>query len=544
LVIPYTVSLKGNVLGQYPPQDELTESWNETIRNFYRFQTSYTKTIAKHTAKILVGYQGEDNTNSSFFGAKQGFTLGKYYLSNGLGTSATSGGGANSWAMMSGYGRINYDFDQKYILEVNGRYDGSSRFTESNRWGFFPSASAGWVVSQENFMKSTKKVIDLLKFRVSYGLLGNQDIGNYPYTATINPGYSYYLGDGKELADGVAQIALSNNDISWEMSKQFNVGLDLSMFKDKLTLTADYYVKNVYDMLLRFPLPYYAGQQPAFTNAGDMENKGWEIALGYRNKVNEFNYGITLSVNDNRNKITNLNGLNSQDRTMVEGYPNGGIWGYLSDGYYQNNDDVANSPKLSGAARPGFLKYKKVFQGEGVDPMLIDQRDQVYLGDPFPHYEFGANLTASWRSFDFTAFIQGIGQRSAFLSGVGLRPFANGANLFRHQVDYWTPDNPNAAYPILVPEANSADNFVRSDKWVRNAYYARLKNVVIGYTLPKQAAQKLKLANVRFYLSGQNLFTLSDFYPGYDPEVSYGGSVGGEFYPIMQTYTFGLNVNF
>lgn len=544
LIIPYTVSLKGNVLGQYPPQDELTESWNETIRNFYRFQTSYTKTIAKHTAKILVGYQGEDNTNSSFFGAKQGFTLGKYYLSNGLGTSATSGGGANSWAMMSGYGRINYDFDQKYILEVNGRYDGSSRFTESNRWGFFPSASAGWVVSQENFMKSTKKVIDLLKFRVSYGLLGNQDIGNYPYTATINPGYSYYLGDGKELADGVAQIALSNNDISWEMSKQFNVGLDLSMFKDKLTLTADYYVKNVYDMLLRFPLPYYAGQQPAFTNAGDMENKGWEIALGYRNKVNEFNYGITLSVNDNRNKITNLNGLNSQDRTMVEGYPNGGIWGYLSDGYYQNNDDVANSPKLSGAARPGFLKYKKVFQGEGVDPMLIDQRDQVYLGDPFPHYEFGANLTASWKSFDFTAFIQGIGQRSAFLSGVGLRPFANGANLFRHQVDYWTPDNPNAAYPILVPEANSADNFVRSDKWVRNAYYARLKNVVLGYTLPKKAAQKLKLANVRFYLSGQNLFTLSDFYPGYDPEVSYGGSVGGEFYPIMQTYTFGLNVNF
>ncbi|MBC7617265.1 MAG: TonB-dependent receptor [Pedobacter sp.] len=544
LITPYTVSLKGAVLGAYPPQDGLTESWSQTIRNFYRFQTSYAKSIAKHNAKILVGYQAEDNNNSSFFGSKQGFTLGRYYLSNGLGLSATSGGGASSWAMMSGYGRINYDFDQKYLLEVNGRYDGSSRFTESNRWGFFPSASAGWVISQENFMSSTKKFIDLLKLRVSYGLLGNQDIGNYPYTATINTGYSYYLGDGKQLADGVAQVALSNSDISWERSKQFDVGVDLSMFKDKLTLTADYYVKKIDDMLLRFPLPYYAGQQPAFTNAGDMENKGWEVAIGYKNKIKEFNYGITVSVNDNRNKITNLNGLNSQDRTMVEGYPNNGIWGYLSDGYYQNIDDVANSPRLSGAARPGFVKYKKVFEGAGVDPLLIDSRDQVYLGDPFPHYEYGVNLTTSWKNFDFTAFIQGIGQRSAFLSGVGLRPFANGANLFRHQIDYWTPDNPNAAYPILVPEANSADNFVRSDKWVRNAYYSRLKNVVLGYNLPKQFSQKLKLTNVRFYISGQNLFTLSKFYPGYDPEVSYGGSVGGDFYPIMQTYTFGLNVNF
>ena len=544
LVTPYTVSLKGAVLGAYPPQDGLTESWSQTIRNFYRFQTSYVKSIAKHTATVLVGYQGEDNNNSSFFGSKQGFTLGRYYLSNGLGLSATSGGGASSWAMMSGYGRVNYDFDQKYLLEVSGRYDGSSRFTESNRWGFFPSASAGWVISRENFMSSTKNVIDLLKLRVTYGLLGNQDIGNYPYTATINTGYGYYLGDGKQLADGVAQVALSNSDISWERSKQFDVGVDLSMFKDKLTLGASYYVKKIEDMLLRFPLPYYAGQQPAFTNAGDMENKGWEVAIGYKNNIRDFNYGITVSVNDNRNKITNLNGLNSQDRTMVEGYPNNGIWGYLSDGYYQNIDDVAKSPRLSGAARPGFVKYKKVFEGAGVDPLLIDARDQVYLGDPFPHYEYGVNLTAGWKNFDFTAFIQGIGQRSAFLSGVGLRPFANGANLFRHQVDYWTPDNPNAAYPVLVPEANSADNFVRSDKWVRNAFYSRLKNVVLGYNLPKQFSQKLKLANVRFYVSGQNLFTLSNFYPGYDPEVSYGGSVGGDFYPIMQTYTFGLNVNF
>jgi len=544
LITPYTVSLKGNVLGTYPPQDGLTESWSQTIRNFYRLQTSYQKTFNKHSAKILVGYQAEDNNNSSFFGAKQNFTLGRYYLSNGEGKSATSGGGANSWAMMSGYGRINYNFDQKYLLEVNGRYDGSSRFTSSNRWGFFPSASAGWVISQESFMQKTKNYLDLLKVRVSYGLLGNQDIGNYPYTATVNTGYGYYLGDAKVLADGVAQVALSNSDITWEKSKQFNVGVDLSMFKDKLSLTADYYIKTIDDMLLRFPLPYYAGQQPAFTNAGSMENKGWEISLGYKNKIRDVNYGITVSVNDNRNKITDLNGLNSQDKTQVVGYPNNGVWGYLSNGYYQDLNDVATSPRLSGAARPGFVKYKKLFEGTGVDPLLIDPRDQVYLGDPFPHYEYGVNLTAGYKNFDVSAFIQGIGQRSAFLSGIGLQPFANGANLFRHQLNSWTPDNPNAEYPILVPSANSSDNFVRSDKWVKNAFYSRLKNVVVGYNIPKQFTQKLKIANLRVYASGQNLFTLSKFYDGYDPEVSYGGSLGGEFYPIMQTYTFGVNVSF
>lgn len=236
LIKPYIVSLKGQLLGSYPAQDDLTESWNQTVRNFYRFQTSYEKSINKHNAKIIVGYQGEDNTNSSFFGAKQGFTLDRYYLNNGLGASATSGGGANEWAMMSGYGRINYNFDEKYLLEVNGRYDGSSRFPKgNNRWGFFPSASAGWIISQENFMSKTKNVVDLLKLRASYGLLGNQDIGNYPYTATINNGYSYYLGDDKALADGVAQIALANENISWESSTQFNVGIDGSFFKDKLT---------------------------------------------------------------------------------------------------------------------------------------------------------------------------------------------------------------------------------------------------------------------------------------------------------------------
>ncbi len=394
-------------------------------------------------------------------------------------------------------------------------------------------------------MESINHNIDILKLRVSYGLLGNQDIGNYPYTATVNTGYGYYLGDNKELTSGVAQTSLSNSNIGWESSKQFDVGVDLSMCNDKLTLTADYYIKNVYNMLLRFPLPYYAGMQPAYSNAGDMENKGWEISIGHKNRINEFSYGVTFTLNDNQNKITNLNGLNSQDKSMVEGYPNNGIWGYLTDGYYNSWEDITR--KLSYASKstwPGYVKYKKVFQGEGVDPLTIDSRDQVSFGDSFPHLEYGLTLTSAWKNFDFTAFIQGVGKRSNFMSGIGLKPFSNGANLFRHQLDYWTEENQNAAYPILVPENNSADNFVRSDKWVKDASYGRLKNVVLGYTFSKDLTKKMGLGSLRVYISGQNLVTVSNFYKGYDPEVNYSGTLGGEFYPIMQTYTVGLDLKF
>ena len=544
LTTPYTTSLKGQVMGTYPAEDGLNESWNQTIRNYYLAQGSYDMTINDHYAKVLVGFQAEDSEYSSFYGAKKGFDLGRYYLDNGDGATATSGGGANSWAMMSGFARLNYNYKQKYLLEVTGRYDGSSRFTKANRWGFFPSVSAGWVMSQENFLQQASDYLDILKLRVSYGLLGNQNIGNYPYAAVINPGYGYYLGDKKELVPGVAQTSLSNADISWEKSRQLDFGVDLSLWNGLLAVTADYYIKDVYDMLMRFPLPYYAGMQPAYTNAGDMTNKGWEISISHKNQIGDFNYGVTFTLNDNRNKVTNLNGLNSQDKTLVEGYPSQGIWGYLTDGYYLDWDDVANSPKLSNSARPGFVKYKKVYQGEGVDPLLIDSRDMVYLGDPFPHFEYGVNLTAGWKNFDFTAFIQGVGQRSTYMSGIGLKPFSNGANLFRHQMDSWTPDNLDAEYPILVPEANSADNYVKSDKWVKDASYCRLKNVVLGYTLPQDITKKMGIGSLRVYVSGQNLLTFSKFFDGYDPEVSYSGSQGGEFYPIMQTFTFGIDLKF
>ena len=544
VIQPYTVSLAGQVMGQYPNEDRVSESWSESVRNYYKIQASYEKTMRKHYGKLMAGFQAEDNDYSDFGAARKFFDLGKWYLGNGDSSTATNSGNASSWSMMSWFGRFNYNYDEKYLLELDGRFDGSSRFTKGNRWGFFPAVSAGWVISREPFMDWARKSVDLLKLRASYGTLGNQNIGNYPYAAVINPGYSYYFGDEKEISNGVAQTALSNPNIGWEKSSQFNIGIDLTMFNGALSFTGEYYYKKVYDMLMKFALPYYAGMQPPYTNAGDMRNSGWEVAVTYKGHVSDFEYGATLTLNDNRNKITNLNGLNSADKTLMEQYPLNGIWGYKTNGYYTDWDDVASSPKLSNAARPGFVKYEKVNSAEGTDPMVIDSNDQVYLGDPFPHYEYGVNLFCKWKGFDFTAFFQGVGQRKVFMSGVGLKPFANGANLFKHQLDSWTEDNPNAAYPILVPEANAGDNYVRSDKWVRSGAYCRLKNMVLGYTLPKKVVQSIGINNLRVYVGAQNLFTIDNFYKGYDPEVSYGGSVGGEFYPIMQTFTFGLDVKF
>lgn len=544
VVQPYTVSLQGQVMGKYPNEDRVSESWGETVRNYYRTQGSYERTMGKHYAKVLVGFQAEDNDYSDFSGSRKDFELGKWYLSNGDASTATAEGGASGWSMMSWFGRINYNFDQKYLLELNGRYDGSSRFSKGNRWGFFPSVSAGWVVSSEPFMKWAEQSLDQLKLRASYGVLGNQNIGNYPYAAVISSGYSYYLGDNKDISNGVAQTSLSNSNIGWEKSSQFDLGIDASFWNGKLTFTGDYYYKKVYNMLMKFPLPYYAGMSPAFTNAGDMRNQGWEVSLTYKGKFHDLDYGATVTLSDNRNKITNLNGLNSSDKSLMENYPLNGIWGYRTNGYYSDWDDVSNSPKLSNAARPGFVKYVKVNNAEGTDPLIIDSNDQVYLGDPFPHYEYGVNLFAKWRGFDATIFIQGVGQRKTYMSGVGLKPFANGANLFTHQLDSWTSDHQDAAYPILVPEANSSDNFQKSDKWVKNGAYCRLKNIVIGYSLPKTVLGKIGIQSLRFYVAGQNLLTFDNFYKGYDPEVSYGGSVGGEFYPVMQTFTFGLDIKF
>ncbi|GHS91690.1 SusC/RagA family TonB-linked outer membrane protein [Bacteroidia bacterium] len=532
---------RGVYLGQAPlTMEGLTETWDENIRNYYRLQANYRFNVKEHAIQALGGFQAEDNTYTNMNIGKGGFDFPGYeYLSNGTG-QASATGGATDWAMASFYARLNYVYANKYLLEVNGRWDASSRFARDLRWSLFPSVSAGWVISEENFIKEIA-VLTHAKIRASYGLLGNQNLNsNYPAWATVSPGYSYWFN--KTLNSGVAVVNMSNPDITWEKSSQLDFGLDLGLWRNRLSFTGDFYIKDVNDMLMTFPPPYFQGLNAAYSNAARMRNTGWEVAVNYKGRAGSVNYGISLLLDDVRNEVLDLKGRTYQDKTIVEGYPYKGQWGYQTDGYFQTIEETLDGAYFATKIpKIGYVKY--VNQNPDEDN-IIDQDDMVYLGDPFPHYNFGVKLNADWKGIDALVFIQGVGQRAAFMSGIGLVPFSNGSSLFSHQLDSWSIDNRNAAYPILLPEANAGDNFQKSDKWVRSGAYGRLKTVEIGYTLPAALTKKWQIDNIRLFFNGQNLLTISDFYKGYDPEVEYAGSLGGEFYPVMRTFTFGLDIKF
>lgn len=513
----------------------------QTLRNFYKIQGSYEKLFAKkHFVKLLAGFQAEDSTNESWESSKGGFEIPGYeYFSNATGDPLTSGS-MNDWALASFFGRLNYNYDEKYLLEVSARSDASSRFAKHLRWATFPSVSLGWVFTKEAFASSFNEVLTMGKLRASYGILGNQNLSdNYPAYSRVNTGYSYW--HNSSLSPGVAITTMSNPDITWEKSTQFNVGLDLSFWGGKLNVVGDFYIKDITDMIMKFPAPYYIGLQPAFTNAASMQNIGWDLAISYKGKIgSQFNYSASLILDDTRNKIKDLKGQTYQDLSYVVGYPAGGHWGYVTDGYYQNEEEVANHPYFDlEKPKVGFTKYVDQ-DGDGV----ITQEDRVYLGDPFPHYNFGVKLFGEYKGFDLNLFIQGVGEQAKYMSGIGVAPFLNGAGMFAHQTDTWSEDNRNAAYPILLPINNVQHNYDKSDRLVRSGAYARLKNVELGYRLPSAFMKKMKMNSVRVFASAQNLFTLSDYVKGFDPEASVTGTYGGEFYPIMQTFTFGLDIKF
>lgn len=533
---------KGNLGGVVPlsyDNNQLTEAWEETVRNQYLIQATFDKTFLEaHQVKILGGFQAEDNAYSAFNVTRQNFEFPGYEeMSNGIG-EPTAKGTANDWAMVSAFSRFNYVYKDKYLLELNGRWDASSRFRKEHRWKLFPSASVGWVFTQEEFLKSNP-TLSFGKLRASYGILGNQNLpDNYPGWATVDPGYSYWFN--KELNPGVAITTDSNPDITWEKSTQLDIGLDLMFLNNSLSFTGDFYVKKITDMLMKFPPPYFNGLKESYTNAASMRNTGWEIAITYRNNIKDVNYSVSLVLDDNRNKVLDLKGRTYQDKSIVVGYPYGGHWGYRTDGYFQTMNDILESPYFATSTPDlGYVKYV-----DQDDNDIIDANDMVYLGDAFPHYNYGVKLNASWNGFDALVFIQGVGQRSTYLSGIGLVPFSNGSTLFSHQADFWTPENRNATYPVLLPAANSNLNFQKSDKWVKNGAYGRLKTVELGYTLPVSVSKKMQISSFRLFVSGQNLLTISDFYKGYDPEVSVGGDQGGEFYPVMKLFTFGVDIKF
>jgi hypothetical protein len=298
-------------------------------------------------------------------------------------------------------------------------------------------------------------------------------------------------------------------------------------------------------MLQLDAVPTYVGLNAPFINIGSMENNGWELGLGWRSKINKLSYNVQVNVSDVKNKVVDLGGKQyiAGSRITKEGYPLDSYYGYEALGLFQSKDEVDNAPTHFANTKAGDIRYRDVSGPNGTPDNKIDAFDRVVLGHYFPRYEYSANLGAQFMGFDLTAFFQGVGKRNNYLSGTGSQPFYSlsfQGTMFEHQKNFWSPENPGAAYPRLTPNSIT-NNYLTSSYWMKSGAYLRLKNLVFGYTLPQYLSQKARIKSVRLYVSGQNLVTWSNFFPGFDPEQR---DTGGEFYPIMKTYTVGLNINF
>jgi TonB-linked SusC/RagA family outer membrane protein len=522
----------------------------------------YSKKISDHTFKVQLGVSSENYT-------QRGFTLQKTLTDPLLGTPTTgtivdavnsnNSIGVNSNSLLSVFGRVNYSYKDKYLLEGVFRNDASSKFARGNRASFFPSVSAGWIVSEESFMQNIKNTVNTLKLRASYGIVGNQNVNNYQYQTTYFNYASAYGFDKTPV--GGAGTRLSNHDLTWERAASFNLGLDVGLFNDKLTATLEYFNKTTSNILQpRQDIPLIFGAASPDYNVAKVRAKGWEASLTYNLRGQNVTQSFSVNVADNQNTLLQLTGNTKQQIYNQDvfqlirrvGQPVTQYYGYETNGFFQNQADIDNSPKMAGASvQPGDLKFKDL-NNDGI----IDDKDKAILGNPFPRYTFGFTYRIAYKGFDMSLFIQGVGKRDAFLRGELVEPFhyGYGATVYEHQTDIWSPSNPDARYPILANIGSPSNTYnwrTGSDLYKYNAAYARLKNVNIGYTFPTRISKKIGMERLRLSLIGQNLLTLSKL-NFIDPETSEFGnnldpkssSNSARQYPMAVFYGAGIDITF
>lgn len=474
------------------------------------------------------------------------------YYNTSVSTNTVLGDKIEPWAMMSYFGRINYGYADKYLLEANIRYDGSSRLAPDKRWRAFPSVSAAWRLNQEQWFRVDW--ISNFKFRASWGQLGNGAVlGLYDYMPLITKGSKdseNYLGE-----NAFFQKQLASKDKTWEVISTTNIGVDLGFLNNRLTTTFEYYWKYNDDMLAALQLPHTIGIDVPNVNVGKLKTWGWDFEISWRDKIKDFNYQISFNLSDSDNKLLRYDGastIKAGSVELLEGYSLNTIWGYKTDGYWSSRDEYLqykkdhpgyqsfNDGKVSG----GDVKY--VAQGKadhmiGVGGATPDNPgDLVYLGNSNGRYAYGINLSAQWKGFDFSIMFQGIGQRDILISPEAFVPFYRSYQMpWTIHRDFWTEDNQDAYWPRLYNYNGNAFNFEASDKWIQDASYIRLKNLTFGYTLP---ISKKYIEKLRIYVTGSDLWEHSGLLEVFDPEVTNG--INRNFYPFFRSWTFGLNLTF
>ena len=526
-------------------------------------QTDFDYTINRHRISGVVGMEQEVYVERNFEASRNNLSTEKDPTLN-LGDASTmsNDSDATQWALRSGFGRLSYNFDERYLLEMNLRYDLSSRFHKDNRGGWFPSFSAGWRLSEESFMAATRRVVDNLKLRASYGMLGNQYVGssNYPYLGVLETYSSDISLIGGNATTGYIQSILANPNLTWEQIKMLDIGIDASFFNNRLSLTFDWYDKNTDRTLLKRTYPAQIGSDWPEENLGSVNNRGWEIDINWQDRIGEISYGIGFNLSDVKNKITSL-GDTTADLSGYQirrvGDPIDAFYGYIATGLMMPEDfdlydeatqkyELPNIPVVTGYDyEPGDIKYLDISGPDGVpDGRISPEYDRVVIGSNIPRYTYSLRGNLAWRNLDFSFLLQGVGKCDGYLTGSARHAFQDQAGYPQkvHLERYHVVNNPdpNASYPRLTYNT-SFNQSTFSTFWLEDASYLRLKNIQIGYTLPKKWVSKAHINNCRFYVSIDNLFTKSDFFYAYDPETPI--SSGG-YYPQVKTFVFGLNISF
>ncbi|WP_299232010.1 TonB-dependent receptor [uncultured Bacteroides sp.] len=534
------------------PNSLQRERYND-FHDLFEATINYTFELdGKHDFSLLGGTSYENYKKNQMSATATDMNSNDFFTFNAYDTSLASNtvisDNISPWAMMSYFGRINYSFKDRYLLEMNVRYDGSSRLAPERRWRAFPSVSAAWRLSEESWFGLD--FVDNLKIRASWGQLGNGAVlGLYDYIPMLNSGN--YLSEKFYYQSTLASI-----DKTWEIIETTNIGLDWGFFNNRLTGSFDYYWKYNNDMLSNLQLPSQIGVGVPKLNVGRLKTWGWDFNIGWKDKIKDFSYQVSFNISDSDNKLLEYDGANVVGEGLVqllEGYPINTIWGYKTDGFWSSRDEYLQYKE----ANPGYESFndgkidggdiKYVVQGNpdhviGVgDATPENPGDLVNLGSDTPHYLYGVNLSAQWKGFDFSMMFQGVGQRSVLVDLGYLIPFSFDSRLpFTIHRDYWTPDNPDAYFPRIYAYKNNDFNWKPSDRWIQNGAYCRLKNITLGYTIPHVSKY---LNQLRIYVTGEDVWEHSNMLSIFDPESKNKSSMGNQ-YPFFRSWSLGFNITF
>ncbi|GJM34963.1 MAG: SusC/RagA family TonB-linked outer membrane protein [Saprospiraceae bacterium] len=543
------------------PTTFIEEGAGQITYNNYKAALNYANNFGNHNISGLLAIEAEKNESSSLVARRNGFVdYGVYDLSLGATDQlVTTGSTGNTWGFYGFIGRLNYDYKGKYLLEIQGRRDGSSRFAEGAKWSTYGSISGGWVISAEDFLLNNN-AITFLKLRGGYGELGSTSgIGNFGYLSTVGFGNTVFGQTNAALQQTSRASSLFSSTTTWERIKNTEIGVDFSLFNYKVFGSVDLFQKNNVGMLVRGITPSVLGTQTPFTNIGTLETKGWEVVLGWRGKVGNFDISVSANMSDTRNEITKYDGAqtifeNLNDAELgrnILGKPINSFYLWETDGYFDSEAEVAAyyesltpggilpSQTSNDALRAGDMKVVDS-NGDGI----LNNEDLTYQGDAAPHYVYGLNLDVKFKNFDVSAFFQGVLNQNIYRTGYFAQPFQaewqNQSSTWLGRT--WTEDNRDAEFPRLSTQRGiSAWNYRSKDHILQNNRYFRLKSIVIGYNFRGLKIGNKSIDNVRVYFSGNDLFEFTSVKDGYDPEFQ--ASTNNSAYPFMRTWAFGLKVS-